>query len=260
MTEIIDESYISSVIERELPDFYDDGRKQLLYIYMIILDGKACIKPGITSKKLSGRIYQYLSREHSKQLKIKESFHMISIFEGSPRTIKKLEELIKENLVKFPLNIGQHHLTEQYVLYDGYTSLYNNSKGFTHFPFCDEVYFNEKSIDQAKELFKMEKQHVVNPEDTKENYATIRSPERKSRRVVYEDTKSCDDGKMLEKINRMHKHDLMKIDGIGNVLANRILEKRLSMRNGKFTALEQIVVNQLPLNGARYKKIIEYLQ
>ena len=107
----------------------------LLYLYSLELDGKLCVKPGITSQNLSERIYKYLFVEHKNQTKNMDTFMLLAVYNfDSINVAKSAESFVKEGLKKYPLHIKQHHLTEQYCLkssWNALSPLVNNT-----FPFC----------------------------------------------------------------------------------------------------------------------------
>jgi hypothetical protein len=87
------------------------------YAYCIMIDGKPCIKPGITIQNIRTRVRQYLLTEHRDQEKHMGTFMMMFVCEfSSMKSLKNIESFIKEEFKQFPLNEGQHGNIEQFSL------------------------------------------------------------------------------------------------------------------------------------------------
>lgn len=97
----------------------------VLYVYTLEIDGKQCLKIGITKSDILKRIIKYLFAEHYDQdKKIIDSFRMLYIhnFEND-KVARKIEGAFKDRLSCFPLTEGQKWQTEQYMFVDAWDAV-----------------------------------------------------------------------------------------------------------------------------------------
>ena len=133
---------------------YKDNKKNKVYLYGIRVDGKPCIKPGITTKLLLERCTQYWFNEHSDQ-RLSGPLFLFTVFEcDQSTTYKDIEGLIK-NKFKInlsPLHSSQHGNTEQYLLRKNSDELIIELIENLKF-FCEKVYKSNDIKDQILNLF-----------------------------------------------------------------------------------------------------------
>ncbi len=115
--QIIDKINVLNINNKNKSHFY-------LYFYCLILDGKKCLKIGVTTQQLHERIYQYLYVEYKKTPKNMDTFNVLAVFNFNSKKIMQMtESIIKCELQKFPLIDNQHSSVEQYCFNKSWTHL-----------------------------------------------------------------------------------------------------------------------------------------
>jgi len=215
---------------------YKDNKKHKVYLYGIIVDGKPCIKPGITIQLLSKRFPQYWFDEHPDQILSGQLF-LFAVFEcDQSTTYQVIERLIKNKFKKDfgPLHSSQHGNTEQYLLReDSYKLIIKILENLNFW--CEKIYKSNDSNDIKNQI-----QFLI------DNSYSLDIPSRLEEKIELETTTP------LQRLKNTTCNELKLIPKIGDKLAQKILEY---LRNNDILSFSELC--KIPYFGPVKLKAIE---
>ena len=128
------------------------------YVYGMILDGFACLKPGRTKRPLTTRIPEYINtKKRTKNQKFKScTLKLLCVVKfRTEEDLKSFESLIKKFFRNAPLRSDQHGSTEQYKIEAWYRICYQLDNPITSI----KSYVATNHLEYVDELVKW--QHVM---------------------------------------------------------------------------------------------------
>lgn len=174
-----------------------------LYGWLIKVSDLWCIKIGKTKRQIPIRAAEYIKEHQNQDFKEGTFFPCFAIKFENEETLKYAEKLVHSITKNYPLNVGQHSLVEQYDAVKVWKYI---KKDIDYFPFSRAKFINNMIDDIIKNYKPVDDNKLISVNKPKQSIVTTND--------------------LILTINNLTKKELVKIKGIGEKSAVRIIEKK----------------------------------